>query len=258
MKLIVTEEIVRELREKRLMFEIYMEERRLCPGDVLEFDEHGALEPYCGVLEGYSIPTIGAFSYVRSSLPTDMKIGRYCSLAPGVTAPWPRHSIEMVTSSICTSAKRFTIVRAAIEDFKPDYSDFYHSPQKPAPVLGHDVWVGQGVQLMPGITIGHGAVVAAGSVVTKSVEPYAIVGGNPAKLIKMRFAQPIVTMLLRSEWWRYKLTDFRGLRLDEPERFCDQLQEANLEPWAPKPIRLRDLVRTSDRGGNGQGRRSAH
>lgn len=67
--------------------------------------------------------------------------------------------------------------------------------------IGHDVWIGAGALVMDGVTIGSGAVVAAGAVVTKDVEPYAIVGGNPARVIRHRFAPHIVAALLEIKWW---------------------------------------------------------
>ncbi len=67
--------------------------------------------------------------------------------------------------------------------------------------IGHDVWIGMNATLQSGITIGDGAVVAANSHVVKSVPPYAIVGGNPARIIKMRFTQPQREALLRVAWW---------------------------------------------------------
>lgn len=68
-------------------------------------------------------------------------------------------------------------------------------------IIGNDVWIGQGVTVMSGVAIGDGAVVAANSTVTKDVEPYSIVGGVPAKKIKMRFDQDTIDFLLKSKWW---------------------------------------------------------
>ncbi len=68
-------------------------------------------------------------------------------------------------------------------------------------VIGHDVWLGSGCMILSGVTVGHGAVVAARAVVTKDVAPYAIVGGNPAQLIRMRFEADTVARLLATQWW---------------------------------------------------------
>lgn len=68
-------------------------------------------------------------------------------------------------------------------------------------VIGSDVWLGEGVSIMPGVTIGHGAVIATNSTVVSDVPPYAIYGGNPAKLIKYRFTPEIIEALLDLKWW---------------------------------------------------------
>jgi acetyltransferase-like isoleucine patch superfamily enzyme len=68
-------------------------------------------------------------------------------------------------------------------------------------VVGNDVWTGEACVIMPGRTIGDGAIVAAGAVVTKDVPPYAIVGGNPAKLIRYRFGDEQIAALLEIRWW---------------------------------------------------------
>ena len=75
------------------------------------------------------------------------------------------------------------------------------APSRGDTVVGNDVWIGYGTIVMPGVTIGDGAVVAAASVVTKDVPPYAIVGGNPAQVIKMRFGEEDTERLLRAAWW---------------------------------------------------------
>ncbi|MER7845664.1 CatB-related O-acetyltransferase [Kitasatospora sp. NPDC096077] len=68
-------------------------------------------------------------------------------------------------------------------------------------VVGHDVWLGYRTTVMPGVRIGHGAIVAAGSVVTSDVPDYAIVGGNPARVLRMRYDGEQVARLLAVAWW---------------------------------------------------------
>jgi acetyltransferase-like isoleucine patch superfamily enzyme len=67
--------------------------------------------------------------------------------------------------------------------------------------IGSDVWIGHGAVILKDVTIGNGAVIAAGAIVTKDVPPFAIVGGNPGKIIKYRFSEDIITYLLKLEWW---------------------------------------------------------
>ncbi|MBS0028835.1 CatB-related O-acetyltransferase [Chitinophaga sp. 2R12] len=72
----------------------------------------------------------------------------------------------------------------------------------PAPVtIGNDVWIGLNSSVMGGVTIGNGAIIAAHSVVTKDVPPYAIVGGVPAKIIKYRFSEEVISRMEALKWW---------------------------------------------------------
>jgi phosphonate metabolism protein (transferase hexapeptide repeat family) len=70
-------------------------------------------------------------------------------------------------------------------------------------LMGHDTWIGHGAIVMPNVRIGNGAVVGAGAVVTKDVEPYTIVAGVPAKLLKRRFSEVITIKLEEIQWWNW-------------------------------------------------------
>lgn len=76
-------------------------------------------------------------------------------------------------------------------------------PHRGDTIVGHDVWIGYGTTIMPGVRIGNGAIIATRSVVTKDVEPFAIVGGNPARLIRYRFDEATRTALSEIEWWNW-------------------------------------------------------
>ena len=79
-----------------------------------------------------------------------------------------------------------------------------HLPQSPFKgdtVIGNDVWFGRHYVIMPGVHIGDGAMIGAHSVVTKDVEPYTIVGGNPARFIRKRFDDELIELLLQWKWW---------------------------------------------------------
>lgn len=76
-------------------------------------------------------------------------------------------------------------------------------PYKGDTEIGGDVWIGYDATIMPGVKIGHGAVIASESVVTKDVPAYSVFGGNPAEHIKYRFEQPIIDKLLRLAWWEW-------------------------------------------------------
>lgn len=78
-----------------------------------------------------------------------------------------------------------------------------HPSSKGDVIIGNDVWIGSNVTIMSGVVIGDGAVIACNSHVVKNVEPYTIVGGNPAKLIKYRFDKQIIDKLLKIKWWEW-------------------------------------------------------
>ena len=78
-------------------------------------------------------------------------------------------------------------------------------PNKGDTVVGNDVWFGYGSTVMPGVRVGHGAIVATCSVVTKDVPPYAIVGGNPATVIRYRFDEATIERLLELQWWNWSI-----------------------------------------------------
>ena len=83
--------------------------------------------------------------------------------------------------------------------------------------IGHDVWIGARAIILDGVNVGHGAIIAANSVVTKDVSPYAIVAGVPAKMIKYRFSEDKIEQLLTSSWWNWSLEDIK-LKLKESNK----------------------------------------
>lgn len=81
------------------------------------------------------------------------------------------------------------------------FSDADYFTEMKSVVLGNDVWVGANALILGGVTVGHGAVIAAGAVVTKDVPDYSVVGGVPAKVIKYRFTAEEIALLLKLQWW---------------------------------------------------------
>jgi virginiamycin A acetyltransferase len=88
--------------------------------------------------------------------------------------------------------------------FKPETFGYKDLPVKDT-IVDHDVWIGQNAAIMPGVRIGHGAIVAAASVVARDVPPYAVVGGNPASIIRMRYSSEVVSELLHLAWWDWPI-----------------------------------------------------
>ncbi|MBV4553744.1 CatB-related O-acetyltransferase [Pseudomonas sp. SWRI102] len=85
------------------------------------------------------------------------------------------------------------------------------NPTKGDVVIGSDCWICAGAMILSGVTIGHGAVVAAGAVVTRDVEPYALVGGNPCRFIRWRFDEPVRQALLASAWWEWPVEEVKAV-----------------------------------------------
>src|SRR5689334_12327495 len=125
-------------------------------------------------------------------------IGKFCALARGVRFIMNGANHKM--SGFSTYP--FQIFGGGWERVMPNPGEL---PNKGDTVVGHDVWIGYDALVMPGVTIGHGAIVASRSVVTGDVPPYAIVGGNPAAVIKSRFAPAVVDELLRIAWWDWPI-----------------------------------------------------
>lgn len=119
-------------------------------------------------------------------------IGSFTSIANGVVIGGGRHPMEWVGMS--------PVFYEGRDSVKTKFSTHRRDPVKRV-VVGHDVWIGRSVVVLPGVVIGNGAVVGAGAVVTKSVPPYAIVAGNPARLIRYRFDAAVVERLIASRWW---------------------------------------------------------
>ena len=151
----------------------------------------------------YAEYSIGRFSYgqptvLRFILPRQGKlsIGSFCSIAPGVVivlAAAGGHRPDWITT--------FPFVQ-----FFKDFRHFSFPPiEKCDVVIGNDVWIGMDTTILSGVKIGDGAIIGSSSVVTKDVPAYSIVAGNPAKLIRMRFDEETIDMLLRIKWWEWEL-----------------------------------------------------
>ncbi len=130
-------------------------------------------------------------SYFPPHMPGKLIIGKYCSLADGV-----QFLSSVVNHHMDGSTFPFAVFWGAE---KTGYEYYY--PVKKDTVIGNDVWIGCEAMIMPGVTIGDGAIIGARAVVTKDVPPYTIVAGNPAMKIRDRFTPKICQQLLEIKWW---------------------------------------------------------
>ena len=144
---------------------------------------------------------MGSFCYVApDSCLNNVDVGKFCSIGSHVQIGLARHPSRTFVSTHpafysndhmgCPLSFRETKV---FDDSAPKTS------------IGDDVWIGSNVIIPGGIRIGTGAIVATGSVVVKDVPPYAIVGGNPANIIRLRFSDEQIEILLASEWWNWPI-----------------------------------------------------
>jgi len=139
---------------------------------------------------------INDYSYVgRNGLIINTKIGKFCSIADDCKIGCSSHPTQWgSTSSVFHKGKNI---------LRKNFSNFEYTSNKRT-VIGNDVWIGNNVLIKDGITIGDGAIIGMGSVVTKNVEPYSIVGGVPAKIIRYRFEEQDIQELLNIKWWELK------------------------------------------------------
>lgn len=156
----------------------------------------------------------GFASYVNKNTNLSyVKIGRYCSIADNVRVCLGNHPTHFVTTFPAFYYDTSSQIGFTIHQGDPLFDGIYRHPNGDdyyQIIIGNDVWIGSNVMIMGGIKIGDGAIVAAGSVVTKDVKSYSIVGGVPAKLIRMRFTDEIVKRLNDIKWWNWSLEDIHS------------------------------------------------
>lgn len=160
--------------------------------------------------------TFGDYSYTAgwaSIIYSD--VGKFANIAAMVRINPGNHPMDWVSMHHMQYRRRQYLFG---DDDDPTFFDWRRSKKC---ILGHDVWIGHAAIVLPGVRIGNGAVVGAGSIVTKDVAPYTIVAGNPAKPIRRRFPESLAHRIEAIAWWdwdhetlRQRLPEFR-----EPESF---------------------------------------
>lgn len=163
----------------------------------------------CVVLE----TELGDYSYMMQDVQTwAARIGKFVNIAAYARVNATNHPVWRATLHHFTYRSN---------DYWPDADreeGFFDWRRENAVAIGHDVWIGHGATILPGVSVGNGAAVGAGAVVTRSVEPYTIVGGVPARSIRPRFTREVAGRMEALAWWdwdharlRAALDDFRDL-----------------------------------------------
>ncbi|NMD06781.1 MAG: antibiotic acetyltransferase [Phyllobacteriaceae bacterium] len=165
--------------------------------------------------------SLGDYSYVERGVEAIYSsVGKFCAVAANARINALNHPVERISQHKITYRPNEYFLGAKID------KAFRALRQSQRVEIGHDVWIGHGAIIMPGVRIGHGAVVAAGAVVTKDVEPYAIVAGVPARLVKWRFDKIVREQIISLAWWDWEhdrlakaVEDMRNL---SPQAFLER------------------------------------
>jgi len=141
--------------------------------------------------------SIGDYTSINENTQIDTNcstIGKYCSISHGVKIGMGPHPLNYISTSPAIYYKNRGFIH---KDIYNEYDD------KGYTIIGNDVLIGANAIILAGIKVGDGAVIGAGSIVTKDIPPYAIVAGNPAKVIKYRFDESTIKKLLKLKWWDF-------------------------------------------------------
>ena len=207
---------------------------------ITQLHPDAVLESPCVLSVGLALSKfvdLGAFSYTQGGVWDFVSVGRYCSFATEISIGGHEHPTSWLSSSpFQYNPKMHGWDRVGPVPYGPERPRRHFKGLRQT-MIGNDVWIGHRSIIRTGINIGDGAIVGAGSVVTRDVPPYAIVAGAPAKLIRFRFGDWTIRRLQALSWWRYAAWDLRDLDFADVEGTIDQIAErrarGGLAPWAP-------------------------
>ncbi len=162
--------------------------------------------------------TMSDYSYVgRYSNLTHADVGKFCSIGGGVLLGMGKHTLDKLSTSPIFTEKHNGTRNSWVKN-----STVYPFQRVK---VGNDVWIGTRAMIMGGVTIGDGAIIGAGAIVTKDVPPYAIVAGVPAKIIRYRYSADVIDILEKIQWWNNN-PDFLKQHLDLFQ--CDNICVSDL------------------------------
>lgn len=177
--------------------------------------ENSTLGPFTQLCQGSRLlhSDFGAYSYAERFCDiANASVGKFVNIASYVRIGATDHPMHLA------SQHHMLYRSGSYWDDAEDWGDFFAHRRGRRTVIGHDVWLGHMAMIKPEVTVGHGAVVGAGAVVTKDVAPYTIVAGNPARVIRERHPPALAEALMALAWWdwdharlRETLDDLRAL-----------------------------------------------
>jgi len=195
------------------------------PSDTITVYPNAFIEP-TAVLPRGSIFEMGAFSYFSGFAICNMRVGRYCSIANRVQLFERAHPMNWLTANpVAYTNHHFGLFSDIGIENPPGRLFFDETNAHVTTHIGNDVWIGADCLLKPGIRISDGAVVAARSIVTKDVPPFAVVGGAPARILKYRFDEKTIERLLKLNWWTLNLNNI-SFRWDDVDSALEAIEDA--------------------------------
>lgn len=213
-------------------------------GEVAVYGADADFERFSQHLPGRFMP-LGSYSYARSFFPHVARIGRYCSIGEDVEVMGNRHPLDWISSSpVFYRRKRARAWGSERLEF-PSFEDL------DLPVeIGNDVWIGDKVLLAHSVKLGTGCVVAARSVVTCDVPPYAIAAGSPARVIRTRFDDTTAERLLASRWWDWPVSAWDGMDPRTISTILDHIDEIRetLPPMTEARFTANTLIKSMSNG----------
>lgn len=180
--------------------------------------------------------SIGAFTYFSGNCIINKadKIGRACMINRDVIIGLANQSVNSVSSYFifgeakCEWLDPFHSISASERKETHQKQRQKEFVRKSTVLIGNDVWIGAGAQILLGVEIGDGAIIGAGSIVTKNVPPYCVAAGNPARIIKKRFSDELIERLCKIKWWEYGIDIMNGLDVTAPE-MCVKMMEKRIK-----------------------------
>lgn len=187
--------------------------------------------------------SIGAFTYFNKRCEIyEAEIGRYCSIGQGVIIGPGEHPTNFVTTHpLASDPSGATSGMSGQPQYEAMLFTEMSAPSDRLahpPVIGNDVWIGAKAIILRGVTIGDGAIIAAGAVVTKDVAPYEIVGGVAAKHLKWRFDELLRERLAQAQWWNLDLAALPHRDYSNAPEFLDDLERVQLPIAEYQTIRI--------------------